>query len=198
MWPATLNMVNPLPEGSQTSLLHQAPSIYGHVQSQLFRMAGLCRLCMFARLQMSHTTTLILPDFKRSSISDLTYHGRGIDDYALAPKTSIGMCTGALNFKDVMLAYGKLPREFMTHTFSSFYLGFEFSGTLATVHAEQTPKRVMGMARSAIATTCGAPAPLVRENSSCPAQPDLGWLTAWSAGGVVVHFRRSSLTTYAK
>ena len=61
-----------------------------------------------------------------------------------------------------MLAYGKLPREFMAHTFSGFYLGFEFSGTLASVPVGQAPKRVMGMARSAIATSCGVPAPLVR------------------------------------
>ena len=85
-----------------------------------------------------------------------------------------------------MLAYGKLPREFMAHTFSGFYLGFEFSGTLASVHAEQTPKRVMGMARSAIATSCGAPAPLVRIHSSCLAKPDLGYLPAWAAPGVFV------------
>ena len=87
-------------------------------------------------------------------------------------------CTGALNFKDVMLACGKLPREFMAHTFSGFYLGFEFSGTLANVHPGQAPKRVMGMARSAIATICGAPAPLVRLHSLCPTKPDLCTLTA--------------------
>ena len=36
--------------------------------------------------------------------------------------------TGALNFKDVMLAYGKLSREALAHEGGPPGIGFEFSG----------------------------------------------------------------------
>ena len=35
---------------------------------------------------------------------------------------------GALNFKDVMLAYGKLSREALAHEGGAPSIGFEFSG----------------------------------------------------------------------
>ena len=54
-------------------------------------------------------------------------------------------CTGALNFKDVMLAYGKLNRDMMSNGYVGCKLGFEFSGLLQG-------KRVMGVAKQAIAT----------------------------------------------
>ena len=53
--------------------------------------------------------------------------------------------TGALNFKDVMLAYGKLNRDMMSNGYVGCKLGFEFSGLLQG-------KRVMGVAKQAIAT----------------------------------------------
>ena len=62
----------------------------------------------------------------------------------------------ALNFKDVMLAYGKLNRDLMAAGFSRGALGFEFAGTVAG------ERRVMGVAHQAIATSCGAPKFLVR------------------------------------
>ena len=52
---------------------------------------------------------------------------------------------GALNFKDVMLAYGKLNRDMMSNGYVGCKLGFEFSGLLKG-------KRVMGVAKQAIAT----------------------------------------------
>ncbi len=39
--------------------------------------------------------------------------------------------TGALNFKDVMLAYGKLHREALAHEGGAPGVGFEFSGTVS-------------------------------------------------------------------
>ena len=56
-------------------------------------------------------------------------------------------CTpaGALNFKDVMLAYGKLNRDMMSNGYVGCKLGFEFSGLLAG-------RRIMGVAKQAIAT----------------------------------------------
>ena len=35
---------------------------------------------------------------------------------------------GALNFRDVMLAYGKLSRDLMAHGKGGDYIGLEFSG----------------------------------------------------------------------
>lgn len=35
---------------------------------------------------------------------------------------------GAINFRDVMLAYGKLPRDLMAHGRGGDYIGLEFSG----------------------------------------------------------------------
>ena len=35
---------------------------------------------------------------------------------------------GALNFRDVMLAYGKLSRDMMAHGKGGDYIGLEFSG----------------------------------------------------------------------
>ena len=61
----------------------------------------------------------------------------------------------ALNFKDVMLAYGKLNRDLMASGFSKGALGFEFAGT-------RQERRVMGVAHQAIATCCGTPEFLVR------------------------------------
>lgn len=52
---------------------------------------------------------------------------------------------GALNFKDVMLAYGKLNRDMMSNGYVGCKLGFEFSGLL-------NGKRIMGVAKQAIAT----------------------------------------------
>ncbi|CAK0731645.1 hypothetical protein CVIRNUC_000023 [Coccomyxa viridis] len=55
---------------------------------------------------------------------------------------------GAMNFKDVMLAYGKLDRNLMAKGFFQGCLGFEFSGTRATDSA----RHIMGVARRALAT----------------------------------------------
>ncbi|CAL8464659.1 g4194 [Coccomyxa elongata] len=52
---------------------------------------------------------------------------------------------GALNFKDVMLAYGKLNRDMMSNGYVGCKLGFEFSGML-------NGRRIMGVAKQAIAT----------------------------------------------
>ncbi len=60
------------------------------------------------------------------------------------------MAAAALNFKDVMLAYGKLNRDLMASGFSKGALGFEFAGT-------RQARRVMGVAYQAIATCCGTP-----------------------------------------
>ena len=65
-------------------------------------------------------------------------------------------CTGALNFKDVMLAYGKLNRDMMSNGYVGCKLGFEFSGLLKG-------KRVMGVAKQAIATHVFARDFLVRK-----------------------------------
>lgn len=48
---------------------------------------------------------------------------------------------GALNFKDVMLAYGKLSREALAHEGGAPSIGFEFSGmvslhSLSAVHLD--------------------------------------------------------------
>ena len=53
--------------------------------------------------------------------------------------------SGALNFKDVMLAYGKLNRDMMSNGYVGCKLGFEFSGLL-------DGRRIMGVAKQAIAT----------------------------------------------
>ena len=53
-----------------------------------------------------------------------------------------------MNFKDVMLAYGKLDRNLMAKGFFQGCLGFEFSGTRATDSA----RHIMGVARRALAT----------------------------------------------
>ena len=81
---------------------------------------------------------------------------------------------GAINFKDVMIAYGKLPKDAMATGFSEGKLGFEFSG-LAPAPAGAPARRVMGIAKQAIATRVDAPPYLVRApgNSSqfCCLQP---------------------------
>lgn len=59
------------------------------------------------------------------------------------------LVSGALNFKDVMLAYGKLDRDRMGNGYCGSRLGFEFSGTLPSPEGD---RRVMGVARQAIAT----------------------------------------------
>ena len=43
---------------------------------------------------------------------------------------SIQLCVGALNFRDVMLAYGKLSKQQMAHESGGNNIGFEFSGTM--------------------------------------------------------------------
>lgn len=43
-------------------------------------------------------------------------------------KCDVEATTGALNFKDVMLAYGKLSREALAHEGGAPSIGFEFSG----------------------------------------------------------------------
>ena len=53
-----------------------------------------------------------------------------------------------MNFKDVMLAYGKLDRNLMAKGFFQGCLGFEFSGT----RAADSARRIMGVARRALAT----------------------------------------------
>ena len=68
---------------------------------------------------------------------------------------------GAINFKDVMIAYGKLPKDAMAAGFSEGKLGFEFAG-LAPAPAGAPPRRVMGIAKQAIATRVDAPPYLVR------------------------------------
>ena len=42
-----------------------------------------------------------------------------------------GISAGALNFRDVMLAYGKLSRDLMAHGKGGDYIGLEFSGKVA-------------------------------------------------------------------
>jgi hypothetical protein len=39
---------------------------------------------------------------------------------------------GSLNFKDVMLAYGKLPRDAMGSAGKLFSIGLEFAGTVCS------------------------------------------------------------------
>ena len=79
---------------------------------------------------------------------------------------------GALNFKDVMLAYGKLHKETMNSAFTGVGLGrdslagafarsglgFEYSGIVAA-----NGRRVMGMAPESAANKIGAPIHLVRD-----------------------------------
>ncbi len=71
---------------------------------------------------------------------------------------------GAINFKDVMIAYGKLPKDAMASGFSEGKLGFEFAGLQPRGPAAPA-RRVMGIAKQAIATSVDAPPYLVR----CPA-----------------------------
>jgi fatty acid synthase, animal type len=59
-------------------------------------------------------------------------------------KLTIKVCYSALNFKDVMLASGKLPKEISDSTNRG--IGFEFSGTT------EDGNRVMGIADDALAT----------------------------------------------
>jgi hypothetical protein len=68
---------------------------------------------------------------------------------------------GAINFKDVMIAYGKLPKDAMASGFSEGKLGFEFAG-LQPRGAAAPARRVMGIAKQAIATNVDAPPYLVR------------------------------------
>ena len=60
-----------------------------------------------------------------------------------------------------MIAYGKLPKDAMAAGFSEGKLGFEFSG-LAPAPAGAPARRVMGIAKQAIATRVDAPPYLVR------------------------------------
>eukprot|EP00884_Botryococcus_braunii_P006101 jgi/Botrbrau1/15492/Bobra.43_2s0109.1 len=69
----------------------------------------------------------------------------------------------ALNFKDVMLAYGKLPRDAMGSAGKLFSIGIEFSGKLdhaARIGALSFPagQRIMGSAMNAMATKVAAAA----------------------------------------
>lgn len=41
------------------------------------------------------------------------------------------LSAGALNFRDVMLAYGKLSRDMMAHGKGGDYIGLEFSGKVS-------------------------------------------------------------------
>jgi len=71
-----------------------------------------------------------------------------------------------------MLAYGKLSRDLMAGGYSQGRLGFEFAGLLPGGAAAGAPRRVMGVARQAIATRVGAPKYLVRRPApSAPARP---------------------------
>ena len=47
----------------------------------------------------------------------------------LLPTIFAACHTGALNFRDVMLAYGKLSKQQMAHESGGDNIGFEFSGT---------------------------------------------------------------------
>ncbi len=76
--------------------------------------------------------------------------------------------TGALNFKDVMLAYGKLNRDMMSNGYVGCKLGFEFSGML-------NGRRIMGVAKQAIATHVFARDYLVSQHCLCP-----DWVTGMS------------------
>ena len=42
------------------------------------------------------------------------------------------LIAGALNFRDVMLAYGKLSKQQMAHESGGDNIGFEFSGTIVS------------------------------------------------------------------
>ena len=73
---------------------------------------------------------------------------------------SARLTAGALNFKDAMIASGKLPKD---AGFSKSKLGFEFSGLLqAAIGAPAC--RVMGIAKHAIATRVDAPPVLARQD----------------------------------
>ena len=65
-----------------------------------------------------------------------------------------------------MIAYGKLPKDAMATGFSEGKLGFEFSG-LAPAPAGAPARRVMGIAKQAIATRVHAPPYLVRAQDGC-------------------------------
>ncbi|KAK9826437.1 hypothetical protein WJX81_005723 [Elliptochloris bilobata] len=82
---------------------------------------------------------------------------------AAADTLSCNVAFGALNFKDVMLAFGKLSRDALAHEGGAPGVGFEFSGTAAG------GRRVMGVARRALATRVST-------------RPELAWdvPAAWS------------------
>ena len=109
---------------------------------------------------------------------------------ALHSEASLCPPAAALNFKDVMLAYGKLNRDLMAGGYSRAALGFEFCRHAAAA-GPPTPRRVMGVAHQAIATSVGAPKYLVRRSWSsrmhacatsrshmCTCSQDLGSLHA--------------------
>ena len=46
-----------------------------------------------------------------------------------------GRCAaGSLNFRDVMLAYGKLSKDLMSHGHGGHQIGLEFSGKVCILH----------------------------------------------------------------
>ena len=46
-----------------------------------------------------------------------------------------GQCAaGSLNFRDVMLAYGKLSKDLMSHGHGGHQIGLEFSGKVCILH----------------------------------------------------------------
>ena len=76
------------------------------------------------------------------------------------------LLAGALNFRDVMLAYGKLSRNQMAHDSGGDNIGFEFSGTVASLFtgslSAQSTAAVLGSLLSrlfivAVNKACGLP-----------------------------------------
>lgn len=67
-----------------------------------------------------------------------------------------------------MLAYGKLNRDMMSNGYVGCKLGFEFSGML-------NGRRIMGVAKQAIATHVFARDYLVSQHCLCP-----DWVTGMS------------------
>lgn len=81
----------------------------GSFKSALFVQAGCC----------SHP----------SERPQLTVHIHGITAVINFQLTFATHHAGALNFRDVMLAYGKLSKQQMAHESGGDNIGFEFSGT---------------------------------------------------------------------
>ena len=85
----------------------------------------------------------------RGDLSTLTWYEDGVDvvEVEASGASEVEVAFGALNFKDVMLAVGKLSKEVAGHGLSKGELGFEFSGRVGGGQ-----RGVMGIGPRALAT----------------------------------------------